>query len=184
MASKEKSKKQKDLEKELEEKIEKKIKKDIEDEIEDKIEKAVKEKVSKTGTSAKSAKIFGEVFGYIIFLIFAFVIFPKLPFITDDYGKWLPIGFKLTSIGTFLKLVKHATDYNIAKRVLEIGNLLTSIYSTYWLVVIYPFNFAKVGWGQIDTIFPFALQIAIFAMILAIFVNFIRVFIPENTKQT
>lgn len=166
-------------------KKEKEVEKEIEKTVEDKVKEFFSgKKSSSKAFKSKPVKIFGELIGYAIFLLFLFVIFPILPFVTDDYSLWLPIAFWATTIGTFLKILKHATKSNTLARLFEIGNLLASLYSTYWLLVIFPVDFAEVGYGQIDFFFQILIYVVLAAIVLGIFVNFIRIFIPEKKKES
>jgi Fe2+ transport system protein B len=166
-------------------KAETKKEKELEKKIEKMVEKKVKEAFKKRKTRPKTGKspavkIFGEIVGYIIFLLFLFVIFPKFPFVTSDYSLWQPIAFWTTTIGTFLKVLKHGIAVNDLQRIFEMGEHIASIYSTYWLIVIYPLDFALVGYGQVNYYFRIALYFVIFALSIAILVNFIRIFFPEK----
>lgn len=143
------------------------------------------EKTKKTKFyKSKFSKIFGELFGYGISLLFLFYIFPRLSFVTDKYQDWQMIGFWATTISVFLKLLKHSIDTKFFKHSLEIGSLIVLMYSTRMLFVIYPLDFSSVGYGGFDRLFRFALVIAIFAMALAILVNFIQAFLSGRKKST
>lgn len=166
----------KEAEKELEKKIEKIVEKKFKQFFEEK-------KNAKSSSKSEPVKIFGELIGYVIGLIFLFVIFPRLVFVTSGYFDYLPIAFWATTLGTLFKVFKHASPVNAAKRIFEIGDNLSTIYSTYWLIIIYPLNFTKVGYGELNSLFRYFLFFVIFALAIAILVSFIRIFFPENKRQ-
>lgn len=147
-----------------------------------KAEKKQKEEI-KVKVSSKTAKIFGELFGLAIGLFIIIKIIPLLPFVTDMYRVWLPIGIWTTIVGSVLKIFKHAGELNITKRLFEIANILVSLYSTLMLIKIFPFDFNRIGYGSVNDVFRFALNIAILAMMIGLAVNFLRILIPEKHKS-
>lgn len=158
-------------------------------ELEEKIEKIVEKKVkeyfdeknfTKSASKPSSLKIFGELVGYGILLLMLFVIFPRLPFVTSGYPLWLPIAFWTATLGVVFKVFKHATSINAAARLFEIGDITTSLYSTYWLIQIFPLDFSNYGYGEMNYYFRLLLYIVLFAMIVGIIVNFLRIFVPEK----
>ena len=160
-------------------------------ELEEKIEKIVETKIkeyfneknfSKSAAKSSSLKIFGELVGYGILLVLLFVIFPRLPFVTSDFSLWLPIAFWTATLGTLFKIFKHSTSINAAARLFEIGDITTSLYSTYWLIQIFPLDFSKFGYVQANYYFRVLLYIVLFAMMIGILVNFIRIFMPEKKE--
>lgn len=172
--TKKSDKKDKEAEKELEKRIEKIVEKKINKFFEE------KKKVKSTFKS-EPLKIFGELIGYVIALIFLFVIFPRLVFVTSRYLDYLPIAFWTTTLGTLLKVFKHLSPVNAVKRFFEIGEHFTSLYGTYWFIVIFPLDFARVGYGQLNLYILYAMYFVILALAIAILVNFIRIFIPEKS---
>jgi len=95
---------------------------------------------------------------------------------------YLPIAFWTTTLGTLFKVFKHASPVNAAKRIFEIGEHVTSLYSICWFIVIFPFDFARVGYGQLNFYIRNAMYFVILALAIAILVNFIRIFFPERKK--
>lgn len=139
--------------------------------------------VASNKNESKIVNLFGETVGYVIFIIIAFEVVPKLSFITKDYIIYLPIAFWATSISFVFKSIKHLSSLHIVKKICEVGDLSASLYSTYWLLIIYPFDFSKVAIFQVSKTFPFALKVAIAAMTFGIFVNFLKIFLPEKSKS-
>jgi hypothetical protein len=140
--------------------------------------------IGKKVSESKATKIFGEIIGYAISLIFIFYVFPRLSFITDKYGQWQMIGFWATTIATFFNILKRASDTNFFQRIFEIANLLAIIYSTYKLIVIFPVDFSIIGNPQYNEYFRYLLIVLIAAMALAIIANFARIFAPETKKAS
>lgn len=164
-----KTKKEKEIEKKIEIAVEKKVKDFFS-------EKNINKKLS----NSSSLKIFGELVGYGIFLLFLFYIFPRLSFVTESYSFYLSIAFWATTVGTIFKIFKHGTNLNPMARSFAIGEHLATLYSTYMLTVIYPLDFARAGYPQLNSLFYYFLYFIILAIILGIFANFIRIFVPEK----
>ena len=72
-------------------------------EFEEKIEKKLESKFC----CPSAGKIIGEIIGYGIFLLFLYVIFPRLSFVTDKYSLWKPIALWTTTFGTLFKILKQ-----------------------------------------------------------------------------
>jgi hypothetical protein len=138
-------------------------------------EERTKKKLESKFQLLKTAKIIGEIVGFALFLFFLYVVLPDTSFVTNDYSTWTPIALWTTTLGTFLKIIKHAIDIDFLKRTLDIGSLILSAYSTYMLLVIYPLDFSRVGLSQLNQIFPFALNLAILAICIGIFVNIFKI---------
>jgi len=128
------------------------------------------------GKSSSKYGILSEILGLIIFIVIAYVIVPRFSFITQEYGLWLPIGLWTTVISTSFNILKRSTKSQNLKSLYTIGNIIPSMYSTYQLIKIYPFDFTGVGFPVMDTILPFALTVAIFGMGVALVINFFKVF--------
>jgi hypothetical protein len=134
-------------------------------------------KVSKIG---RVGKVVGEFIGLAITLVFLYKVFPNLTFITSEYNFWLPIATMTAIVGSFLKVIKHIVGINFLERVLEIGSLSASIYSMYKLYEIFPVDLSVVGYGQFNQYLRFAFLASIFAIGIAIIVNFVKIFISEK----
>ena len=138
---------------------------------------------SVTKSDKRSAKVFGELIGLVIGLVLIIYVAPRFSFITDEYSLWMRIGVYATVISAAFKILKHITTTKPLKHIFEIANLLVSTYSTYALVSIYPFDFARVGYASFDSWFRLALQIAVVAMVFAVAINFVQIFFPPKAKK-
>lgn len=137
--------------------------------------------------NGNSTKTMGEILGFVIFLFMAFYLFPKFGFVTDKYVLWLPIGFWTTVASTLFRILKESVNSEAFKNLFEVGNLLPSIYSTYALIMIYPFNFEGVGYPIVDSILPLSFTIALWVMTIISIVRFLRflvlICLPQKPKN-
>jgi hypothetical protein len=160
------------------------VDRNIDKEIKDRIVSSFSEKNScRENTKSLSLKIFGELVGLAISLFMLFVVFPKLPFITEKYYLWRPIALWTTIAGSFLKILKHAANFNVLARLSEMIELSLALYSTYMLIRIFPLDFANIGYPAFNIYFPYLMYVAIFGMSMAIIVNFFRIFFPEKSNN-
>jgi len=143
-------------------------------------EEIIKDKIIKR--SAAGTKIFAETLGMVISLAVMIYLLPKLPFISENYRLWLPVGIYTEIIGYIFKVIKHSVHLNATKRFFEILNLIVSVYGIYYLIKIYPFDFGRVGFSETNGFVRFALIVAVFALLFAVLVNFFRIFLPGNKK--
>ena len=164
-------------EKEMEKKIERKIENFFE-----KMSKKCCDNSKKVKGSGKKepGKVFGEVVGYIIAIVFLYILIPKLRFVTSDYQTYLPIAFWATTVGTFLKVMKHSVPSFSQKSFFEMGDNLASLYSTIRLVGIFPINFALVGHYEFNLYLRYALYLAAALLSLSAFSNFVKIFATKK----
>lgn len=117
--------------------------------------------------------VFGELLGLAISLIINIYLLPNLPFITDSYTLWLPVGIATSVISSVFDIAKycmHKRYYPILKALATIPDVI----SVYVLVKIFPFDFSMLGYGELNGIIRFALGISIVGMMIAVIVNTVK----------
>lgn len=129
-----------------------------------------------TNNNHKTAKIFGELLGFAIGVAVLLFLMPRFSFVTESYALWLPIAIGATLISTGAKVFKVLAGQKAIKHLFEVGHLLPSIYSTYWLATIFPFDFTVIGYPFLETTLTFALLFALLVMGIATVVNVIQFF--------
>lgn len=133
-----------------------------------------KDKPKQKQPESISSKIIGEIIGVIIGLIVLVWLVPKFSFVTDDYQQWLSIGVSTAILTALIKIVGIIINLPRVMTLASIGSLLVSIWSTYYLLQIFPFDFSAIGYGNLNALVQFGLTIALWAMAFAILVNFIK----------
>lgn len=121
-----------------------------------------------------SACLFGEILGMLLGAAVLLYFLPRAPFITPAYAIWLPIGLVALITNGILKTLVHTTDNVQIVRILRIFSHGVSFYSTYWLRVLFPFNFAYIGIELLNPPLRFALLFTLFALSFAIVIETIK----------
>lgn len=163
-------------------KAERKLEKELETQLEKSITAYFENSFLSNIQESPQLKIIGELVGYAIFLIFIFLVFPKLQFVTAEYSVYQPIAFWLTTFGLVLSILKHLTPSHSLSHLLESGDNLVSGYSTYMLLVIYPLDFAAVNLPAMQNYFRYFLYFVLVAVSIAMVFNFVQVFLPVSSK--
>lgn len=116
--------------------------------------------------------VVGEALGLLIALLILTILLPLLPIITPAYKLWLPIGINTAILSAVSRTVGHLIPP--VKPLTYIAAHLFGIYSTYYLIKYYPFNFAAIGLPIIDQILPLALAFAVVIMTITAIVQLFR----------
>lgn len=134
---------------------------------------------TKTKQNIMSVAI-GELIGVGIGTLILTQLVPRFGFIRPGlYELWLPIGIYAMILTAMCRIVgkMFRPFYNIMK-VLE---LVVSIYSTYYLVQIFPFDFARTGFPLIEPIVQIGLTVALWGMAIAILIHLVK-FVVDITR--
>lgn len=132
----------------------------------------------------KILSVFGESFGLVISLAFLFYIFPRLAFITPSYYVWFPIGLGTTIISSLLKIIKHIVNPNWLKKSMEFLSIIASLFSTYKLKTIFPFDFDKINVPNLNSIINTGLSFILVVLVITAIINFFQIFFPECKKPS
>lgn len=140
-----------------------------------------KEKPKHGNPDSSTSKIFGECIGAVIGIIVMIWLVPKFSFVTTDYQQWLSIGISAAILSAIIKIAGYLINLPRAITASKIGALLVSIWSTYSLLQIFPFDFSTIGYANLNAIVQLALTIALWAMALAVLINIIK-FLSGSSK--
>ena len=113
-------------------------------------------------------KVLSEMLGLFITLLVLYYLLPFLTFITDKYYFWLPIAVVCNFISSFFDIVKFFVKgiyYFLFKGL----SLFADVISSYYLIIIFPFDFDRVGLGWINIYLPYFLYFSILVMVISLF---------------
>lgn len=113
--------------------------------------------------------IVGGTVEAVISLVVMVYLVPLLPFVTNEYSQWLPIGINATVISAVIRMSRF-----------KVFALLPAMYSTYYLAQIFPFNFGSVAGISLNPLIQLSLYISIFGMGIAFIVQVIKLFSPQS----
>ena len=119
-------------------------------------------------------KVIGEVVGVVIGGLILYYVLPILPFVTDKYGLWLPIGFNAMVWAAIFKSISYMLRFRLVVRTARIAEHGISMYSTNMLMRIFPFDFGRVGAESLNTILDWGLLIVIYILGIAIIVELVK----------
>lgn len=118
--------------------------------------------------------VIGECIGIVIGTAVIVYLLPALPFTTDAYMHWLPVGLTAVIAGGLMKILSHLSPIPFLTRSFRIGDHAVSVYSIMTLLRVYPFDFSVIGIGMLNGLFRFALIVSVFGLLVAALVELVQ----------
>jgi len=108
----------------------------------------------------------------------------QIPFVTSSWTLWLPVATTVITANAIIRSFMHIMPEPRSKGVFEILSILTSIYSTYWLLIIFPFDFSAVNLLFLNGLIRLALLISLFALTLSAIVTLFKIIFGHTSTKT
>lgn len=123
----------------------------------------------------KGLAVFGELLGLAIALAVNIYLLPLLPFVTGEYYHWLPVGNAALVISAVFDIAKYFVPRRMYYFLKGVA-ILPDIYSAYLLASLFPFQFALIGYNQLNRIIRVALYLGVFGTAVGCIVNIVKTF--------
>ena len=139
---------------------------------------------------APRLKLFGRILGLVLAIVFNIGFFivinyfnEHIPFLTDDFVKWIPYANVSIVANIFLQFPLFFLGDTIWNPLLEACTNVFSVISMTALLVIFPISFDTITWfGPLEELMRVGLIILIGILVIAIFAN-IAAFLSKLVKR-